>query len=112
MLILGESGTGKETVAEQIHAHSPRKNFGFVAFNCASVAKDLLEDRFFGHEKGAFTGADRQTKGLFERADHGTLFLDDPSTSGSWSQPTGICRRWCARGSSGRISTSGFRPSS
>ncbi|MBR4614817.1 MAG: sigma-54-dependent Fis family transcriptional regulator [Kiritimatiellae bacterium] len=77
VLILGESGTGKETVAEQIHAHSPRKNFGFVAFNCASVAKDLLEDRFFGHEKGAFTGADRQTKGLFERADHGTLFLDE-----------------------------------
>ena len=77
VMILGESGTGKETVAEQIHAHSPRKNFGFVAFNCASVAKELLEDRFFGHEKGAFTGADRQVKGLFERADHGTLFLDE-----------------------------------
>lgn len=77
VLVLGESGTGKETVAEQIHAHSPRKNHGFIAFNCASVSPNLLEDRFFGHEKGAFTGADRQTKGLFERADHGTLFLDE-----------------------------------
>ena len=77
VLILGESGTGKETVATQIHANSPRKNGRFVAFNCASVAPNLLEDRFFGHEKGAFTGADRQTKGLFEQADHGTLFLDE-----------------------------------
>lgn len=77
VLILGESGTGKETVAEQIHMQSPRKKGPFVAFNCASVAKELLEDRFFGHEKGAFTGADRQTRGLFERADHGTLFLDE-----------------------------------
>ena len=77
VLILGPSGTGKETVALQIHANSPRKNGHFVAFNCASVAKELLEDRFFGHEKGAFTGADKQTKGLFERADHGTLFLDE-----------------------------------
>ena len=77
VLILGESGTGKETVATQIHAHSPRKNGRFIAFNCASVAPNLLEDRFFGHERGAFTGADRQTKGLFELADHGTLFLDE-----------------------------------
>lgn len=77
VLILGESGTGKETVAEQIHMQSPRKKGPFVAFNCASVAKELLEDRFFGHEKGAFTGADKQTRGLFERADRGTLFLDE-----------------------------------
>lgn len=77
VLILGESGTGKETVAEQIHANSRRKNNEFVAFNCASVSPSLLEDRFFGHEKGAFTGADKLTKGLFERADHGTLFLDE-----------------------------------
>jgi DNA-binding NtrC family response regulator len=55
VLILGESGTGKETVATQIHAHSPRKNGPFVPFNCASVAPNLLEDRFFGHERGAFT---------------------------------------------------------
>lgn len=77
VLILGASGTGKETVAQQIHMNSPRKKGRFVAFNCASVAKDLLEDRFFGHEKGAFTGADKQSAGLFERADHGTLFLDE-----------------------------------
>ena len=77
VLVLGESGTGKETVAEQIHMQSPRKKGPFIAFNCASVAKELLEDRFFGHEKGAFTGADKQTRGLFERADHGTLFLDE-----------------------------------
>ena len=77
VLILGESGTGKETVATQIHAHSPRKNGPFVPFNCASVAPNLLEDRFFGHERGAFTSADSQRKGLFEMADHGTLFLDE-----------------------------------
>ena len=77
VLILGESGTGKETVATQIHAHSLRKNGHFIPFNCASVAPNLLEDRFFGHERGAFTGADRQTKGIFEQADHGTLFLDE-----------------------------------
>jgi len=77
VLILGESGTGKETIAEQIHMQSPRKKGPFVAFNCASVAKELLEDRFFGHEKGAFTGADKQSRGLFERADRGTLFLDE-----------------------------------
>ena len=77
ILVLGESGTGKETVATQIHANSLRKKGPFVAFNCASVAPNLLEDRFFGHEKGAFTGADRQTHGLFEQADRGTLFLDE-----------------------------------
>ena len=77
VLVLGESGTGKETVAMQIHANSPRKNGNFVAFNCASVAPNLLEDRFFGHEKGAFTGADRQRRGLFELSDRGTLFLDE-----------------------------------
>lgn len=77
VLILGESGTGKETVATQIHANSPRKNGPFVPFNCASVAPNLLEDRFFGHERGAFTGADSMRKGLFEMADRGTLFLDE-----------------------------------
>lgn len=77
VLVLGASGTGKETVALQIHANSPRKKGPFIAFNCASVAKELLEDRFFGHEKGAYTGADKQKPGLFEKADHGTLFLDE-----------------------------------
>ena len=77
VLILGESGTGKETVAQQIHTKSPRRDMPFIAFNCASVTKDLLEDRFFGHEKGAFTNAVERTDGLFLMADGGTLFLDE-----------------------------------
>ncbi|MBR2920398.1 MAG: sigma-54-dependent Fis family transcriptional regulator [Kiritimatiellae bacterium] len=77
VLILGESGTGKETVALQIHNKSDRKNEPFYAFNCASVNPSLLESRFFGHEKGAFTGADKCEMGLFELANGGTLFLDE-----------------------------------
>ena len=77
VLILGESGTGKETVALQIHNKSERRNEAFYAFNCASVTPDLLESRFFGHERGAFTGADKQKLGLFELANGGTLFLDE-----------------------------------
>ncbi len=77
VLILGESGTGKETVALQIHNKSPRRNEPFIAFNCASVTSDLLESRLFGDEKGAFTGASEQRKGLFEQANGGTLFLDE-----------------------------------
>jgi transcriptional regulator with PAS, ATPase and Fis domain len=77
VLILGESGTGKETVALQIHTKSPRRNEPFYAFNCASVTPNLLESRFFGHEKGAFTGAERREDGLFLLADGGTLFLDE-----------------------------------
>lgn len=77
VLILGESGTGKEAVAMQIHNRSPRRDEPFFSFNCACVAPNLLESRFFGHEKGAFTGADRLEPGLFELADGGTLFLDE-----------------------------------
>ena len=77
VLILGESGTGKETVAQQIHTKSPRAKEPFVAFNCASVTPNLLESQFFGHEKGAFTGAVERHAGLFEQADGGTLFLDE-----------------------------------
>jgi DNA-binding NtrC family response regulator len=77
VLIFGESGTGKETVANQIHNKSPRAKMPFVPFNCASVTKDLLEDRFFGHERGAFTNAVERTDGLFLQADGGTLFLDE-----------------------------------
>jgi len=77
VMILGESGTGKETVAMQLHYGSPRHDKKFVAFNCATVNAELLESRLFGYEKGAFTGADRRTRGLFEEADGGTLFLDE-----------------------------------
>lgn len=77
VLIIGESGTGKETVANQLHTKSPRKEENFIAFNCASVNPELLESRFFGYEKGAFTGADKTTDGLFQMANGGTLFLDE-----------------------------------
>ena len=77
VLIYGESGTGKETVAQLIHNKSPRKGEPFLAFNCASVTPNLLESRFFGHERGAFTGATETKTGLFEQANGGTLFLDE-----------------------------------
>ena len=77
VLIYGESGTGKETVALQIHNKSPRHKEPFIPFNCANVSPDLLESRFLGYEKGAFTGAAERKRGIFEQADGGTLFLDE-----------------------------------
>ncbi len=77
VLINGESGTGKELVAHALHRHSPRTNGPFIALNMAAIPRDLMESELFGHEKGAFTGAQQQRRGRFEQADGGTLFLDE-----------------------------------
>lgn len=77
VLITGESGTGKELIARSLHFNSPRKEKPLVVVNCASITETLLESELFGHEKGAFTGADKRREGRFMQANHGTIFLDE-----------------------------------
>jgi len=77
VLLSGESGTGKELAAETIHRLSPRRKAPFLPLNCTAVSPNLIESELFGHERGSFTGADRQRKGFFEQASKGTLFLDE-----------------------------------
>ena len=79
VLVHGETGTGKELIAQAIHQLSPRKNERFVKLHCAELSANIIESELFGHEKGAFTGADAQRKGRFELADQGTLFIDEIS---------------------------------
>jgi DNA-binding NtrC family response regulator len=86
VLILGESGTGKELVARMVHAASPRREEPFVAVHCAALPESLMESELFGHEKGAFTGADRQKPGRFDMAGSGTLFFDEVSEMSAAAQ--------------------------
>ena len=77
VMITGESGTGKELVARVLHDYSKRRNGPFVAINMAAIPRELIESELFGHEKGAFTGAQSRTEGRFQQAEGGTLFLDE-----------------------------------
>ena len=99
ILLQGESGTGKELIAENIHRRSARKAGPFVVVDCGGIAESLLESEFFGHEKGAFTGAAEKRVGLFTQAHGGTLFLDETANDEPRSSPR-VSRRSCRCGAS------------
>jgi transcriptional regulator with GAF, ATPase, and Fis domain len=86
VLILGETGTGKEVIANAIHCQSPRHDKPFIKVNCGAIPENLIDSELFGHEKGAFTGADKQKRGRFERAHKGTIFLDEIGELPPWAQ--------------------------
>jgi two-component system response regulator HydG len=86
VLITGESGTGKELIARSLHLNSPRRDRALVVVNCAAITETLLESELFGHEKGAFTGADKRREGRFMQADRGTIFLDEIAETSSTMQ--------------------------
>lgn len=86
VLLLGETGTGKEVIAGAIHRLSHRNNGPFIKVNCGAIPDNLIDSELFGHEKGAFTGADKQTRGRFERANKGTIFLDEIGELPFWAQ--------------------------
>jgi transcriptional regulator with GAF, ATPase, and Fis domain len=86
LLLLGETGTGKEVIATAIHRLSPRNSAPFIKVNCGAIPENLIDSELFGHEKGAFTGADKQKRGRFERANKGTIFLDEIGELPPWAQ--------------------------
>ena len=96
VLIVGESGTGKELIAKSLHEQSSRRSSPWIAVNCGAIAETLQESELFGHERGAFTGADVRKIGKFQAADHGTIFLDEISE---------MTRSRISKGNSKRLAT-------